>query len=246
MSRRLVVLSVLVLSLMLAAGTLAIASGGKTRSAPVAVTSSAPSAAPAAAKGMPGFGLGGRHGGALMKIARKVVLDSLARRLDVTPVHLRSGVHAVAVAQFEKAAKTAGLTSVQTDALKACHSARRKARRAAHRTTRTAACDRATIRPALKKLKALPEPDLAALKTELSDALAAQLGGTVTGTKVIDAVRAELDQRLGQLSGFGLLTDAGRTQALTCFDSPATCDEVGLRKELRGPLAKMAARAHRR
>ncbi len=264
MPRRLAVLSSLVLVLVLAAGTLAIASGDKgaapARPAKAPAASGAPAPATAAGTGAPaGFGLGaGRHGGAMAKLVQKVVLDSLASRVAVEPKALKTAIHAVAVDQFEQAAKQAGLTSAETDALTACHTARvgaRQARKAARtrgaagkaarksaRRTRAAACDRTVIRPALKKLKALPEPDLAAKKTELADALGAQLG--TTGAKVVEAVRAELEQRLGQAVGFGVLTEAGKTQALACFDGPATCDPQALRKELRGPLAAMAA-AHR-
>jgi hypothetical protein len=265
MPRRLAALSALVLALVLAAGTLAIASGGKgssstTTTAPAAATSPAPARTGTATGAGFGLGAGRGHGGAMMKMVRKVVLDSLAARLQVTPAALKTGVHAVAVDQFAKAAKQAGLTTAQTDALKACHTARvtarktakaartrgaaaRKAARKTRRQTRAAACDRSVIRPAIKKLKALPEPDLAAKKTELADALAAELG--TTGAKVVEAFRAELEQRLGQAVGFGVLTEAGKTKALACFDTPATCDEAGLRKELRGPLKAMAAGHHR-
>jgi hypothetical protein len=273
MPRRLAVLSALVLALVLAVGTLAVASGGDDGTKATTTPSAAKPApatpvgttAPVAAR--PGLPFaGGRHGGAMMKMVQKVVLDSLASRLQVTPAALRTGIHAVAVDQFAKAAKQAGLTDAQTDALKACHVARvaaktkttrargaaaRKSARKAHHRTRADACDRSVIRPALKKLKALPKPDLAPLKTELSDALAAELG--TTGAKVLEAFRAELDQRLGQAVGFGFVTEAGKTKALACFDSPATCDPKALRRELRGPAKAMAmtgrhhgGRGHRR
>ncbi len=250
MPRRLAALSALVLALVLAAGTLAIASGDKGSSSTTTATAPATAPAPAAAKRAPARGMrpGAGHGGPMMKLVRKVILDSFAGRLQVTPAALRTGVHAVAVDQFAKAAKQAGLTDAQTSALKACHVARvgarkTKAARKSQRRTRAAACDRTVIRPALKRLKALPAPDLAAKKAELSDALAAELD--TTGAKVLEAARAELVQRLGQAVGFGVLTEAGQTKALACFDTPGTCDPKALRAELRGPLAAMAAAGHR-
>ncbi len=239
MSRRLAVLSALVLALVLAAGTLTIASAEKdsSPSATAAARPTTPEQAPAQRTPVKQTEGHGGHGGAMMRMVRTVVVKSLAARLQVTPAALEKGAHAVAVAQFTEAAERAGLTGAQTKALKACHAARRRARQ-----TRAAACDRSVIRPALKQLKALPAPDLAALKTELSDSLAAELG--TTGPKVVDAARAELVQRLGQAVGFGALTKTGETKALACFDTPATCDAKALRAELRGPLAAMAARGH--
>jgi hypothetical protein len=264
MPRRLALSFSLVLALVLAAATLALASGGgddagrssatgATSTATTTGTTAAP-ATPAQRVGHRGHGRRGHHGGAMFKMAQRVVLGSLAERLAVKPKALEDAVHDVAEEQFTKKAAEAGLTAAQTSALKACHTARHSAkaraatrrvatRRGSRRGARAAGCDRATVKAAVKRLKALPPPDLAALKTELSGSLATKLG--VTAEKVLEATRAELDQRLGQGVALGFVTTAGRTQVLACFDTPATCDIKALRKQLRGHHGK-PGRAHQR
>lgn len=76
-----------------------------------------------------------------------------------------------------------------------------------------------------------PKPDLAAKKTAWIDGVAAKLGKTPD--EVAAAVRAELDERLTDAVAKGWLTEQGKTIALGCFDTPATCDFKALRAEFR-------------
>lgn len=248
MSRRLLASLSLVLALMLAAGTIALASGGGSSPSPAAVPAAAVTPAgtttTASQTGMGirrgafrhGFGPGRAHGGPMLRMLRRLVLTSAADRLGTTPAKLLAAVKAVAQEQFAKTAARAGLTPQETAALKDCHRAfgRRGAlmaarvRRAGARARARAACDLTTAKAAIVKLRALPKPDYAALRTELSDALGAKLG--IPGAKVLEAARAELDARLGQAVAMGFLPTDARAKALACFDAPATCDVKALRR----------------
>jgi hypothetical protein len=150
-----------------------------------------------------------------------VALDSLAQRLDVAPADLRAAVKAIAQEQATKKAAAAGLTPEEIAALKAC-------RRAQHGAS---SCDRAAAKSGLAKLKALPKPDLTALKAELAASLATKL--SKTPDEVLTAVRAELDARLTQAVTADWLTQKGHDLALACFDAPASCDLKALRAEVR-------------
>jgi hypothetical protein len=149
-----------------------------------------------------------------------VALTSLAQRLDVAPADLRAAVKAIGQEQAAKKAAAAGLTPEEIAALKACRTAK-------HGTT----CDRAAAKSGLVKLKALPKPDLTALKAELATALATKL--SKTPDEVLTAVRAELDARLTQAVTAGWLTQKGHDLALACFDTPASCDLKALHAEVR-------------
>ncbi len=243
MSRRLLVVLSAVVAAVLAAATLAIASGGETSSktATATTTTTAQATMPTTPARHGKRGGRGHHGGAMARMVQRVVLASFAGRLGVEPAALKTAIHDIAEEQFAKTATQAGLTKAQTDTLVACHLARQTHARKA----RSAACDRTVIRPAIKKLKALPVPDLAALKTELSDTLAAKLGAPVTGATVLTGARAELDERLGQAVALGFVSAKGRTLALACLDTPATCDIKALRKMVRGHGGQHA-RLHRR
>jgi hypothetical protein len=242
MSRRLIASLSTVVAALLVAATIALASGDDSSPAPAsaAVPAAVPAAtvAPATAGAKPiwpgarahgPFGRRG-HGGAMLGMFRGVLLKSAADRLGVTPAKLEAAVRAVAEAQLAKKAAAANLTAAESAALKGCRTA--FGPRAGGQAKGT--CDRAAAMSALKKLKALPKPDLAALKTELSDALAAELG--LTGAKVLEAARAELSDRLDQGVKLGFLTADGKAKALACFDTPASCDP----KALKGSLLKGA------
>jgi hypothetical protein len=248
MSRRLLASLSLVLALVLAAGTIALASGGGSSPSPAAVPAAAVTPAgtttTASQTGMGagrgafrhGFGVGRAHGGPMLRMLRRLVLTSAADRLGTTPAKVLTAVKALVQEQFAKTAARAGLTPQETAALKDCHRAfgRRGAlmaagaRRTGARARARAACDLTTAKAAIVKLRALPKPDLGALKTELSDALGAKLG--LTGAKVLEAARAELEARLGQAVAMGFLTADGRATALACFDAPASCDLKALRR----------------
>jgi hypothetical protein len=171
------------------------------------------------------------------------VLDSLAGRLSVPPADLRKAVGGLAAEQRRQRLAAAGLTPAETNALKACRPAhalqrrdgvkKRDAARIPRTRTSRAACDTAAAKSGLRKLRAAAKakPDLVALKTQLATALATKLGKTPE--EVLTAVRAELDQRLTQAVGIGLVTQKGRDLALGCFDQPATCDLAALRSEVR-------------
>lgn len=233
MSRRLIASLSGLLVALLAVAAVALAAGGEsssptTAAAPAAAAAPSGSVAPATTptatakpfrRGHGRFaGRGRAHGGPMFGMLRKLLLKSGADRLGVTPEKLKDAVKAVADAQLARQAAAAKLTAAETAALKGCHAAK-------------GTCDRAALRSAIKKLRALPKPDLAALKTELSDALAAQLG--LTGAKVLEAARAELSDRLDQAVKIGFLTADGRTKALACFDAPASCDLKALRGTLK-------------
>jgi hypothetical protein len=240
MSRRLIASLSAVVAALLVAATIALASGGDSSpasaSAAVPAAASAGTVAPATAAAKPvrpgarshgPFGRRG-HGGAMLGMFRGMLLKSAADRLGVTPAKLEAAVEAVAADQLAKKSAAANLTAAESAALKDC----RKAFGPGSRGKAKGTCDRTAAMSALKKLKALPKPDLAALKTELSDALAAQLG--LTGAKVLEAARAELSDRLDQGVKLGFLTADGKAKALACFDTPASCDL----KALKGSLLK--------
>lgn len=183
------------------------------------------------------------HGRGLHRAIKRMVLKSLAGRLDVEPRALRLALRKVARERWAARLEQAGLSTSEIAALKACH---RHAHRRAHRragaparsrATRSA-CDRAAARSARRKLQAAPDPDLAAIKNDAAAALAAEL--SVPEDKLLEAVRAELVQRLDQGVGIGLLTSEVRDQALACFDTPATCDLRALHRS-----ARMHGRQHR-
>lgn len=264
MSRRLLASLSLVLALVLAAGTIALASGGGSSPSPspapvpAAAVTPAGTTTTASQTGMGagrgafrhGFGLGRAHGGPMLRMLRRLVLTSAADRLGTTPAKLLTAVKTVAQEQFAKTAARAGLTPQETAALKACHRAfgRRGALAAAGARARArAGCDVTTAKAAIAKLRALPKPDYAALRTELSDALGAKLG--IPGAKVLEAARAELDARLGQAVAMGFLPADARAKALACFDAPATCDVKALRRLMpfrHGPRAGALAPRGRR
>lgn len=242
MSRRLIAsLSVLAAALLaVAAISLSGGDGGSSAAtaATAASTTSAPATAPATYAGGPRGFMRGAHGGAMFRFLGGLVLKSSADRLGVTPAKLRAAVKTVAEAQFAKKAAEAKLSADEIAALKACRRSFRPFRHAGAGpgagagagASGAGACDRTTAEAAIAKLKALPKPDLAARKTELSDALGAELG--VPGTKVIEAARAELSDRLGQGVKLGFVTADGRAKALACFDAPNSCDVQALRQAL--------------
>jgi hypothetical protein len=78
-------------------------------------------------------------------------------------------------------------------------------------------------RPAREELTRLRDDTAAAVGRELG------LGRA----EVLRAARAELDFRLIQGTGVGLVSDDGRALALGCFDAPSSCDVAALRRELR-------------
>ncbi len=73
--------------------------------------------------------------------------------------------------------------------------------------------------------------DLTRVRDDLAAALGRELG--VGRAEVLRAARAELDARLVQGTGVGLVSDDGRRLALGCFDAPSSCDVAALRRELR-------------
>jgi hypothetical protein len=153
-----------------------------------------------------------------------MILSSLAGRLEVEPAKLRRAATDVARDQWQQ--RLATLSPAQRSALVACKG--RAARKGARRQGR---CDRRAARAALRTLKASVLADLPALKQQLAAAVAAKLG--VTPEKLLEAVRAELEQRLGQAVAMGLVSEKGRGLALQCFDDPAACDVDALRAEVR-------------
>lgn len=233
MSRRLIASLSAVLCALLAAAAVALASGGEEGS-PARTTTAAAASTPAATApaGMSGHrfgpGFGRHHGG--FGFFQRLLFKSAAKRLGVEPAALKKAVTAVAEAQFAKKAADAKLTEAEIAALKACHKGHGM-RAFRHRGAAPAGCDRATAKAAITKLKALPKPDLAALKTELSDALGAELG--VSGAKVLEAARAELSDRLDQGVKLGFVTADGKAKALACFDAPNACDVKALHQALR-------------
>ncbi|WP_354699113.1 hypothetical protein DSM112329_04820 [Paraconexibacter sp. AEG42_29] len=235
MSRRLIASLSLVVCALLAATTIAIASSGGSSSSSSTAAAAAPGPAAAPVTSFAGKGKGahgGRgfgHGGAMFGMFRGMLLKSGAERLGVTPDKLKAAVTAVAEAQFAKKTAEAKLTAAELAALKSCHRGF-AARRGAPGKQGKATCDRAAVKSAFDKLKALPKPDLAALKTELSDALGKELG--ITGAKVLEAARAELSARLDQGVKMGFVTAGGKAKALACFDGPATCDVKALKREV--------------
>ncbi|MBI5104346.1 MAG: hypothetical protein HZB46_05055 [Solirubrobacterales bacterium] len=98
---------------------------------------------------------------------------------------------------------------------------------------RLRAAGAAVAREQWARRKAGSKPDLAALKQELAASLGDKLG--LPADKVLEAVRAELEQRLGQAAAFGMVSEKGRALALACFDAPAACDLRALRREVRLP-----------
>ncbi|UTI65142.1 hypothetical protein NBH00_02765 [Paraconexibacter antarcticus] len=249
MSRRLIAsLSVLVVSL-LAVAAIALSGGGGGSSAATAATAAAtmpaPATAPATYAGGPRGFMRGAHGRAMFRFLGGLVLKSAADRLGVTPAKLKAAAKTVAEAQFAKKAAEAKLTPEETAALKACRRAFRGVRHAGAAGPGAAgagACDRTTAKAAIAKLKALPKPDLAALKTELSDALGAELG--VPGAKVVEAARAELSDRLDQGVKLGIVTADGKAKALACFDAPNACDMKALHRALRPGHPRAGAFRH--
>jgi hypothetical protein len=188
-------------------------------------------------RGGPGPFLGG-HG------LLGVVLDSLAGRLSVQPADLKKAVREVVAERQDEKLQAAGLTRAEIDALKTCRRTRGLHRRAgafkkrdaariprAHRSG--AACDTDAAKSGIAKLRAAgkTKPDLAALKADLAQSLATKLGKTPE--EILTAVRAELDARLAQAVGIGLVTQKGHDLALACFDDPAACDLQALRAEVR-------------
>jgi len=175
------------------------------------------------------------HGRGLHRTFKRMVLKSLAGRLGVEPRALRVAVREVAREQWAARLAQAGLSKDEIAALKACHRrghrGHARARARAARDARRGACDRAAARAAREKLRSAPDPDLAALKGEVAAALATKL--SVAEEKLLEAVRAELVQRLDQGVAIGLLTPQLRDQALGCFDTPATCDLRALHRGAR-------------
>jgi hypothetical protein len=181
---------------------------------------------------------GAAHGGPFGGMVG-VVLDSLATRLDVPPADLRKAIGEVVAEQRQKHLQAAGLTQPEIDALKACRGDRAQLRhrnginkrdRARVPSARrgSAACRTDAARSARQKLKAAKaKPDLVAIKAELAQSLATKLGKTPDA--VLTAVRAELDQRLTQAVGIGLVTQQAHDLALACFDDPASCDLAAAR-----------------
>ncbi|HEV7751148.1 MAG TPA: hypothetical protein VGO71_06390 [Baekduia sp.] len=182
---------------------------------------------------------GASHGGPFGGMAG-VVLDSLATRLSVQPADLRKAIGEIAADQRQKRLQSAGLTQPEIDALKACRGDRKQLRHrdgvkkrdpARVRPARkdVAACTADAARSARQKLKAAAKvkPDLVALKAELAQSLATKLAKTPDA--VLTAVRAELDQRLTQAAGIGLVTPQAHDLALACFDDPASCDLAAVR-----------------
>jgi hypothetical protein len=73
--------------------------------------------------------------------------------------------------------------------------------------------------------------DLTRVRNDLAAALGRELG--LERAEVLRAARAELDARLVQGTGVGLISEDGRELALGCFDAPSSCDVAALRRELR-------------
>ncbi len=215
--------------------TIALASGDGTSSKPATTTTGSATAAaargassPAAAiRGQAGKGARGhRRGphGAMFKALRGMVLSGGAKRLGVSTEQLKDAVKAVAADRFAARAEQAKLSGAEKQALQDC----RRHNRGQSGTT----CDRTAARSAFKKLRALPRPDLGDLNTELSAALAKELG--LSAGKVLDAARAELSARLDQGAKLGFVTADARKQALACFDTPDDCDVKALHRQFRG------------
>lgn len=245
MSRRLIASLSAVLCALLAVAAVALASGGEAGSA-VATSTTAATTAPATTTtaGMPGHRIGpgfGRHHGGF-GLFRKLLLKSAAKRLGVEPAALQKAAEQVAADQFAKKAAEAKLTEAETAALKACRGAGHRGMRAwRHGGAAPKGCDRAAARSAITKLRALPKPDLAALKTELADALGKELG--IPGARIIEAARAELSDRLDQAVKIGFLDAAGKARVLGCFDDPASCDLKALKASvMKGHLRKWGHR----
>lgn len=244
MSRRLALSLATVLVVALGVTTIALASGGGSSAPTAARAASAVTPAPASGALSPTAALRGQRArghrrgphGAMLKALRGMVLTSGAKRLGVTPEKLKAAVRAVAADRFAKRADEAKLTGAEKQALKDC----RGHRRGQGGTT----CDRSAARSAFKKLRALPRPDLGDLKTELSAALAKELG--VSADKVLGAARAELSARLDQGVKIGFVTADARKQALACFDKPDSCDVKALHRQFRRGHGKSGARSHGR
>jgi hypothetical protein len=229
--RRLTVLLTVLCLAALGVTAVALASGGDKRDGERKSTSTG-SAKVHRTGGIPHRGVFGGMAG--------VVLDSLATRLDVPPADLRKAVGEIVAEQRLKRLQAAGLTQSEIDALKACRGGRAQLRhrdgikkrdRARVRPARShvAACRTDAARSARQKLKAAAKakPDLVALKADLAQSLATKLGKTPEA--VLTAVRAELDQRLTQAVGIGLVSQKAHDLALGCFDAPASCDLKALR-----------------
>ena len=235
MRRPLVILIALLATTGLAAGTVTLASAGGDHS------SRARDGATRSHERAPGHRRGDRRDGGLHRMVVLMVTKSLAGRLGVEPAALRKAAREIGREQWAARLEAAGLSESEIAVLKACHRRghgrdgrhRRatKSRRAARTARRGAPCDRDAARAAMKKLSAAPEPDLAALKTELAAALAAKL--SLTPEKVLEATRAELVQRLDQAVALNFVTAKGRELAVACFDAPASCDLKALEREVR-------------
>lgn len=237
MPRRIVLSLSAVLALVLGAATIAFAAGGSSTTPTTSTSTSGTSPTAPVKQGFGKHGLGG-PGGGMFGMLRGMVLSSFADRLGVKKDDLKTAIEAVAKDQFAKQATAAGLTDAEKTALEACHhgfggfgKGGGGAGTYPGGSTTAPKCDRTAARSAFDRLKALPKPDLGALKTELSDALGAKLG--ITGAKVLEAARAELSARLDQAVKISFLTADGKTKALACFDTPGSCDLKALRGTFR-------------
>lgn len=171
----------------------------------------------------------GHHRGGMHHAVKRMVLRSLADRLDVAPRELRVGLRSVIREQKRAYFSAAGLTAKDRRALRSCHRSHRSHRR--HRAVQARRrCDRPAVKAALEKLRA-HEPDLAAIKETASTDLATRLG--LDRAKLLEAFRAEAALRLDQAVKLGFVSDEGRNLALACFDTPADCDLAALRGEFR-------------
>ena len=170
----------------------------------------------------------GHHRGGMHHAVKRMVLRSLADRLDVKPRELRVALRSVIGEQKRAYFTAAGLTRQDRRALRACRRSHRRHRAARHDRR----CDAPAAKAAFEKLRA-HEPDLAAIKQDASAALATRLG--VDQAKLLEAFRAEAALRLDQAVKLGFVSDTGRSIALACFDTPAECDLAALRGEFRHP-----------
>ena len=160
----------------------------------------------------------GAHRG-MHRMVRREVLRGLAGRLGVTPRELRTALRGVKGRSLDRAVQRGTITAEQRAVVDTCLAERRT-------------CDRSTIRPILRALRADARPAAwPERKRELAEDLAAELDRDPAD--VIAAVRAELGAKLDMAVTFGVVTERGRDLVLACFDDPASCDVAALRAEVR-------------
>ena len=156
-----------------------------------------------------------------------IAFRGLADKLGVTPAQLREAAQGVKKRTLDRAVSDGTISQAERDALDACIKSH----------GRGSGCDRKTARAAHSKLhKALKQrarTDLAGIKSQLIDDLAAELPGGKSAAEVEAAMRATLVDLLDKGVKFGLVSEKGRELAIGCFDDPANCDRAALKAEIK-------------